>query len=490
LVSLLLFATGLMAKPMLVTVPFMLLLFDFWPFTRVSLKEDASSPLFEFVAAYFRRGNRKLWIEKIPFFILSGISSVLTIIAQHQYGAISSVAKLSFLGRILNAIQSYLIYLLKTITPYNLSVFYPYPRYLSILFAALALLVLLGITYASLRAVRRYPYLIVGWLIFVGSLVPVAGIFQVGSQAYADRYMYVPHIGLFIAVVFFLAEIGSVNRWLKAAVITIAAFFIAYFAVVTQRQVQVWKNNVSLYMHSLAVTENNRVAHHNLSAHYIMTGEYQKAMYHAREVVRLEPNSPSTIHNIALSYEKLNMPDSALALYQKVLKMNPQHTKTFSRIASMYLEKGRQDLALKYYLKAVEAEPDLARNWNNLGSYYLRIERMDSALDCYIKSIQLDPSQSLAYSNMALFFIGIQEYSKAERFLDRSLANTPNDPIANIYKGDMYVMRGSVDSALACYGKSLASRPLDPELHRRIATTLNRGDLKRPGITQYHHSTE
>jgi hypothetical protein len=280
---------GLMSKPMLVTLPFLLLLIDFWPLGRLHYRLPLG------------KAEWAIILEKIPFFALAVGSSWITFIMQAQGGAVSSLEAFPLELRVSNAVVSYARYLGKLLWPAGLAVFYPMPEAWPFWAVAGAGLVIVGLTYAVFRVAGRLPFLVASWLWFVGTLVPTIGLVQVGQQSMADRYTYLPAIGLFIAAVWGAGEF--VRRWPRARVALLVGGFaaVAGCAALTARQVQVWRNNEALFAHALAVTRNNAVAHNNLGASLMDRGEIQAAHTHFAEAVRIKANYPDAIVNLAIA---------------------------------------------------------------------------------------------------------------------------------------------------------------------------------------------
>src|SRR5208337_2863222 len=247
-------ALGLMAKPMLVTLPFVLLLLDFWPLRRFEQKTSDK---------YQRALIRSLLIEKIPLFALAALSSIATFIAQKKGGAVVSLEGIAPGVRIANAFVSYIIYIGKTIWPDNLAVFYPHPGLWPFWQVLGAVLSLIAVTAIVIRWAKRFPYLAMGWLWFAGTLVPVIGIVQVGRQAMADRYTYVPLIGLFIMASWGIPELLKQWRYRKEALAASSALIVICLSIFTWTQVGYWRNSMALYDHALQVTSHNDVAHTN-----------------------------------------------------------------------------------------------------------------------------------------------------------------------------------------------------------------------------------
>ena len=270
LLCILLFICGLMAKPMLVTLPFVLLLMDFWPLGRlrrnISISADTANVVRQCSFSH-------LLLEKLPFAVLAVASSVVTFLAQKQGGAVHEDRLLSV--DVGNALVSYLQYALKMLWPSRLAVYYPYnPAAISAWQVAVALISLLVATALAIRFRRRFPYIAVGWLWYLGTFVPVIGFLRIGEQAMADRYTYIPLIGLFIIAVWGIADLTQQLRIPKAIIVTVIGTILVACSLLTNLQTRLWRDSVTLFSHAVAVTENNWIAHKNLAAALAKQGNF------------------------------------------------------------------------------------------------------------------------------------------------------------------------------------------------------------------------
>jgi hypothetical protein len=318
------YALGLMSKTMLVTLPFVLLLLDYWPLARfrpggkVDLA-SADSP------EHATRVRRVGWLlaEKIPLFALAVISSVWTVILQHEGGAMIGGSKLALGLRLSNALVSVPRYLAKTLRPIDLSVFYPYPTHLPAWEVAGAAVLMAGITIFALLNARKRPYFAVGWFWFLGMLVPVCGIVQAGLQAMADRYMYLPHIGLFIAVVWGTGDLLERIPRLRSLAAPALGGVIALLAVCTWLQESYWQSTLDLFTHALVVDPNNWVAHDFVGLLHASGGDDAAAIADFRLAIANNPEHPNAHDNLADSLMRLGRVDEAIAEYREALVFQP-----------------------------------------------------------------------------------------------------------------------------------------------------------------------
>lgn len=369
LLSLVLFALGLMSKAMLVTLPFLLLLLDFWPLQRtrlpivheeLSLANEVSSKSSCPVA--FSR----LVLEKLPFLTLAAISGVITFCAQKRQGAVVPVTLLSLGSRFEHALVSYGIYLMKTFWPVRLAVYYPLPDQEPLGAVALAGA---GLTLISLSAVllwRTRPYLAVGWLWFVGMLAPVSGLVQTGLQAQADRYSYLPSIGLFIVVAWGLADIARASRIRQISFASGSAAILVLCGILTNAQTRLWKDSETLFRHTIDITPENPVARVNLGSALIEEGKFAEAKQQFAEAVRLKPGYAEAQSNLGFALAMQGKSGDAVAQYRLALGINARLVRTRSLLGSALLAQGKRAEAVAEYRTALREDPDWPAALNDL----------------------------------------------------------------------------------------------------------------------------
>lgn len=383
-----LFVLGLMAKPMLVTVPFVLLLLDVWPLGRTPLSPPADGsdrkPL----------PWKRLFLEKAPLIILSLGSCAVTYFAQQTGDAISDLNSLPFGFRIGNALVSYVVYLGKTFRPSSLAVLYPYPSgNLPLWQTTGASLILIIVTIVVLLRFRR-PYLTVGWFWYLGMLIPVIGFVQVGSQAMADRYTYLPLIGAFIAAVWLLVDLVDVvpgtlphrGKILAA----FAATVLAALSVASRSQLGYWKNSLSLYNHTLSVTSNNSLIHYNLGCVLAEKGRSEDAILQFEESLRIDPGYAKAHNNIGTEMEKLGRTNSAIVHFMEALKLRPDYVLAHNNIGVSLTELGMLNEAVAHFRVALRIQPDYAFAHYNLSVSLMKMGRIDEANAHYREARRLN----------------------------------------------------------------------------------------------------
>jgi tetratricopeptide (TPR) repeat protein len=403
------FALGLMSKPMLVTLPFVMLLLDYWPLGRISDAKNAPAPAaqpFCLRGAPQRRFGataatlKHLLFEKWPFFLLTAVSCVVTFIAQRSGEAIVTLENIPLVFRLENALTAYAQYLLKTIWPVNLAVIYPlspeFPRFAVI--AAVAVLIFISII--AWLARKRSPCLPVGWLWFLGTLVPVIGLVQVGGAALADRYTYFPLVGVFIAVAFGVRDLAGRFRFPKTAVAGAAALVLAACLLLTENQLRYWHDNESLFRHALAVTRDNDIAHVNLAFALERQGRFDEALAEYREALRLEPRSYQIHNSYGNLLGKMGRPDEALAEYREAIRLNPKIPFLHSNLGAELAGLGRFDEAMNAFTNAAQLDPVSPWPHFQMARGLLQQGRDAEAIAKLHEALRLDPDNIsiLAYT--------------------------------------------------------------------------------------------
>jgi tetratricopeptide (TPR) repeat protein len=435
----LIYGLSILTKPMVVSLPFVLLLLDYWPLGRfqwghqgeaVHLPQCESAKL----------GGQKLsaWHlirEKIPLFILAAVLSVITFVAQRGEGVMAIRERLPINLRIANAAVSYVSYIGKMVYPARLAVLYPLPREGLLSWKPVAsILLLIGVSAAIVYKFRGHRYLTVGWLWYLGVLVPVIGLIQVGVQSMADRYAYLALIGIFILVSWGAGEIFGQAPYRKVGLGISAGLILVIFSLCTRAQLRYWRNSVALYDHALTVTKNNPIMHYNLGtelkaqdkvdeaiehfhkalqlrpayaeAHnnlglaYVKKGELESAIQSFRMAVQLKPDAPFAI-NIGLALKKQGKVDEAIKQWEELLWTNPDCAEAHYNIAIAMIEQGELDGAIEHFADAIRIEPGRANVHNDFGVALFGKNRIYEAIEAFKKAILLYPDYAEAHDNLA-----------------------------------------------------------------------------------------
>jgi tetratricopeptide (TPR) repeat protein len=342
LISLILFALGLMSKPMLVTLPFVLLLLDYWPLNR-----------FQQRTLYY------LMLEKIPFFLLSAVSGVITFLVQRTGRAVVPFALASPKFRILNALISYAEYIEKMFRPSRLAVFYPHPGSgVSVLYAVISAAVLLAVTVLVLRYAKKHRYLFTGWFWYLGTLIPVIGLIQVGGQAYADRYTYITLTGLFIMIAWGLPELLAKLPHRKIVLCILSLIVLFALAVCSYFQTRYWKDTLTLCQHAIEVTEDNYQAHFCMIKPLLERRRIDDAIRNGEQAVRISPTFVPALNALGLSLLEAKRTDDAVSCYRKALQIRPQDAAANFNLAWVLAKAGKFDEAIGLYYKTLQIDPD------------------------------------------------------------------------------------------------------------------------------------
>jgi tetratricopeptide (TPR) repeat protein len=393
LLCILLLGIGLMAKPMLVTFPFVMLLLDYWPLKRFHPQEffivNRSWPLLR---------------EKIPFFVMAAAASAVTIAAQASTAtAIRAFSEIPLSARIANAALSYLGYLGHTLWPFDLSIYYPHPGAdINGPMAALAAIVLVGVSAGALM-LHRHRYFFTGWFWYLGTLVPVIGIVQVGPQAMADRYTYIPLIGIFLAAAWGIGALGARGRIHARILAVIAVGSIIFFGVRTHAQVQVWENDFSLFGHALAVNEENHMAHVNMGNAHFRKGEWAEAKAHYLRALELNPRYLDALNNLGVVLTATGDWQEAERVYGWLLEEKPDDPTLHYNLGLLLVKQGRDKEAIGALGRAAELRPGNPAVYNEIGLIFIRRGNRVGACRFFNLALQVQRNFSPAVKNKASF---------------------------------------------------------------------------------------
>jgi len=385
------FMLSLMSKPMLVTLPFVLLLLDYWPLRRWQTQD---APLINLKPA------GKLILEKIPFMVISIASSIITLWAQNKGGAMVKANSIQFDARFSNAIFSYVAYLEKIFWPADLAVYYPYEMSLPLWKVMSAGLIITCLTVAVLCCVRKIPFLFVGWFWYLGTLIPVIGLIQVGSQAMADRYTYLPSIGIGMILAWGTAHLIKTENIRRRVVLPAAIVLLTALMILTLQQCGYWKNSVILFRHALKVTKNNDKMHHNLGTHFYKEGKFREAIGHLNNAIKIKSNYLS--HNSrGVIYARAGMYQQALDDFNKSIALMPNNVNAYYNRGLIYDKSKKYQLAIEDFNKVISLKNDYVDAYNNRGIVYMKSGQFQAAIEDFNKTIALQPGHVYAYSNRA-----------------------------------------------------------------------------------------
>ena len=471
LLVVLFFVLGLMSKPMLVTLPFILLLLDFWPLGRLCLLRDTKN-----VATGQHTNERadifRLVLEKAPFFALAVGSSIVTFIVQERGGAMEIAKTYSIQTRIINAFVAYTEYIVDMIWPVKLALLYPHPgNSLQLWKGVVAGFALVLITILVIRKARRIPYLAVGWLWYIVTLIPVIGIVQVGSQAMADRYTYVTLIGLFIIIAWGANDLLSKWRHRKIWLSTLAAIILPVLIVLTWKQVQYWENGITLFKHTLRHTSNNYVIHNNLGIVLREQGRTEEAIKHYLQALRSNPDYALAHYNLSNAYAEQGKNKKVIEACKHAIRIKPDYADAHYNLGVAYGGSGKYKEAIEAFKQVIRIDPDYLQAHYNLGGVYAGLGKYRDAIEAFQQVIRIDPDYALVRNNLGIAYGALGRYKEAAEAFQQAIRIDPDDADAHLSLGIAYLSLNDRGSALEQY-KILKS--LDPKLAKRLFSVIKR----------------
>jgi tetratricopeptide (TPR) repeat protein len=452
LLSLFFYMLGLMSKPMLVTLPFVMILFDYWPLERFkSVVPDDSSDKKRFrnIISDFRKSSFfYLFIEKVPFFLLSAITIFISSLSLENQGLDVSADVSPIKLRMANALVSYFTYITKMVWPKDLTVFYPYPNMVSAWKAYGAFLFLICITLLAFRTFKKMPYIGVGWLWYMGTLFPVIGFVQAGLwPAMADRWAYVPFIGLFVIVAWGCSEFahtyGVDQKWLNSA----TAMLLIIFIVASWIQIGYWKNNKSLFKHALNVSEQNFVAYNNLGIAMTKEGNAHNALRYLEKALKIHPFRYKVYVNIGNAYTTQGKMDEAIQNYIHALRINPNYEEALFNLGNAYSKKKIFDKAIINYSIALHLNPNLYQAHNNLGIILASLGHIDKAIEHYNNAIRINPYFVKSYSNLGLALLQRGKIDEAIIRFQTAMQIDPDDANIRVTLNRSLIMKQKIENA-------------------------------------------
>jgi len=431
-----LFTCGLMAKPMLVTLPFVLIILDFWPLERVCRNIPRAG---DAGCRFPQVPVLRSFVEKLPLLLLSAVSCAVTFHVQHSGGAVARLDNYTLPVNAANAVVSYVRYIGRMLWPADLAIFYPHPgNSLPWWQVAGALLLLVITTMLAIRLARCAPYFLAGWLWYLGTMVPVIGMVRVGSQAMADRYTYVPMIGLFIAITWAASELAAGLRRQTTVLAFAGTVVLSLLSWVTWGQITHWKDSISLFRRAVAVTEKNPLAHNMLGAALMAEGKTDEAAKHYQEALRISPEFVKARYNLGVAYATLGATDEAIDQFRSALALGPGDPDAHVNLGAAYAKKGLYEQAIAEYHAALDLNPESPLTHYNLGVAYKLARKPESAIDQFRMALRL----------------------------------RPDDPDIRLNLGQACMDRGLIDQAVEQYQQVLRLRPDDANLHNILGMAM------------------
>lgn len=486
LVVVLIFALSTMTKPMVVTLPFVLLLLDYWPLERLRWPASQRSEPHQSTEQddphckstqlnYQGHSVWRLFAEKIPLFILSAILSAITFIAQQRGDVVSKLDNVPLTLRVTNALHSYAIYIVKMIWPSRLAVFYPLED-LPIWQVTAAVLLLLAVSAGVIYLARSRKYLPVGWLWYLGTLVPVIGLVQVGAQARADRYAYLPFIGLFIMIAWGLTDLSAKWRYRKIILGMVAAAVLLALSIVTRLQLNHWRNSTTLFEHAINVTENNFIMHNNYANTLNKMGQLDKAIEHYYKSLQIKPDSAEAHNNLGIALYDLGKLDEAIEHYKKALELNPNFSEPHYNLAVVLTRQEKADEAIAEYHQALRFKPDDADALSNLGLLLAKKGNFSKAIEYYKKALELEPYDVITHGRLGLVLAHAGNFNEAIKEFQIVLSARPKDAEMYFNIGVLLERQGKIAEATNAYQQALQIKPdyTKASDHLKAALTKNK----------------
>ena len=449
------FVLSLMCKPMLVTLPFVLLLLDYWPLKRLhfQMHREGSSASLQMPTKVY------LVVEKIPLFIFSTVSCIITFYAQRAGGSIASTDLFPLHIRVINALNSYIGYIGKMFWPSKLSIIYPYNKiFLSWQIWASCLL-MVSISLLAIKYYKSRPWFLVGWLWYLGTLVPVIGLVQVGSQALADRYTYVPLIGLFIIIAWGLHELSQRWRYKELCFVIILLAISGTLMVVSRQQVRYWKNGVTLFKHAINVTENNSYAQNILGHGLLMEGKIIDAIKHLKRSSEANPRYSKVHNNLGVALAQQGDTEGAINCFQNALQINPNYADAHNNLGVALRGKGQTALAANHFSAAIRLSPAYAEAYNNLGILLLNQGKYKTASTYFKKALEENPDFIRARENLKRVSTDIEEFQKDITILQLERKKQPRNAQICLDLGNLYKQHGDLSAAAKQYQNALSLQP-------------------------------
>jgi tetratricopeptide (TPR) repeat protein len=474
-----LFALGLMCKPMLVTLPFVLLLLDYWPLNRFEPLASKLQP------ASFSR----LVFEKLPLLALAAVSCAVTIFAQRK--AMSSFGQVSLPVRADNSLISCLTYLEQMFWPSRLAVLYPFPiGGVPLWETILASAFLLSISAGILLLRKARPYLLVGWLWYLIMLLPVIGILQVGAQARADRYTYLPQIGICLLLVWAAADFCADWRQRRAVLGCGAAFILAALIVCARTQTSYWLNSEVLWTHTIACTSDNYFARNNLGNALLQNGKVDESIVLYNQALQIMPEYAEAKNNLGNALLKKGNVDQAIALYEQALHLRPDFAEAHSDLGSALVKKGKMDEAIAQLQQALQIKPGFADAHNNLGTALVQKGKTEEAFAHFQKALEINPDDADACDNLGLALLQKGNVDEAISHFQQAVQIKPRFADAHYNLGSALVQKGKIDAAIAHYEQALQIKPDYPDAHYNLGLALLQKGMAEEAMVHFQQALQ
>jgi tetratricopeptide (TPR) repeat protein len=475
------FALGLMAKPMLVTLPFVLLLLDYWPLDRFKIQKENDKKVFSAML---------LISEKIPLFMLSIFSCVITFIVQQGGGVVANMEAVSVDYRVANTMISYASYITKMIVPTSLAVLYPLrPSGTLLLPSIICGIILVAITIYIICWSRQKCFMVTGWLWYLGTLVPVIGLVQVGVQAMADRYTYLPSIGIFIIFAWSISCITRRWRYQRPMLIISAMAVIIALTICTRMQVKRWHNSITLFQHAIAVTNANYISYYNLGVAFKNKGEFTEAMDCYRKIEKMKPEFPEIYYSIGNLLKAQDKFDEALDNYRHALKLRPDYVDAIVNMATAMKMQGEMEQAVEKWKEAIEIDPDCAEAHSSLALAMAQQGKYNLAVEHFNHALRIEPD-SESYYILGIIYHKFGKYGQAVENYKNAIRLEPDNPTNHFHIALTYSAVGDVEKAVYHYNEALKIKPDYADAFVNLGGVLKSQDKTEEAIEVWKKALE
>jgi tetratricopeptide (TPR) repeat protein len=440
---------------------------DYWPLNRFELEKWTD-------IVQQKRLLSRIILEKVPLFLLTAGLSVFTLLSHWKGGALTSFAKIPLGMRIGNALVSYIGYITKMIWPARLAVLYPHPMSLPIWEIVGAALLLMILTILILIAGRRRPYLPVGWLWYLGTLFPVMGLVQAGLQAMADRFTYIPLVGLFIIVAYGAPDLLARWRYRSTALATSGGLVLFLLMITTLSQVKLWQNTVTLFNHTLQVTGDNPIIHNNLGVTLMKQGKEKEAWAHYIQALEINPNYADAQYNLAALLIRQGKDQEAMVQLARTLRIKPGHAEAHHDLGVLLTKQGKIQEAIHHYTEAVRARPDYGEAYRNLGIALVSQGRDKEAVPYFREALEINPKDYIAHNNLGAALSRQGRIREAMAHYAQALQINPTSAEAHYNLGSLLALQRDDGEAIAHLNEALRINPRDAQGHYQMAAILAR----------------
>lgn len=527
--ALFVFILGLLSKPMLITLPFVLLLMDYWPLNRIKLEAQPAGKgwMAGVIDSLLEQKDvlKRLISEKVPFFLLACVNAYLALLSLENSPITEVSTKFVPMSlRFENAPVSYFVYIYKMIWPSTLTFFYPYPQSIPLWEVFSSLIGLIVITAVVFIAMRKLPYLAVGWLWFLGTLVPVLGITQAGLwPAIGERWAYVPYIGLFTAIVWGFGDVISRSRYKQIIITACMLILLGSLSYKTWIQTRYWKDDFTLFNHGIAINPNNYVSYANLGYVYAVKKEYRKAIYYLQKTVDLLPAYPNAHYNLGVAYAEEGKVDDAIEQYVLAINFDSGHIAAYKNLKELLFKQGKYEEAINFYTKAAHKKPDsrdianilvesmikggktedairyltdfLKKNpkqvafvYNNLGFVLMETEKTSEAIGYFSSALKYDPKYIPAHRNLMAIYNKSGETQKAIAELLEIIKLNPKDANSHYNLAIIYFRQGDKLNACKNFDEALKYDPKNKEYHYTYGMCLYNLERLDEAVAQFQEA--